>query len=153
MRRTALCVCSGGGHLTEMLCLMEALSGYNCVLVTYSGPNNESKNKLFSSQYTISHVFSGLSSFVMFFITLARIVIRERPAVVFSTGGEISLPVMYLGKLLYRSKNIFVESAAQVKKPSRTGRLIYPAADLFLVQWPALKAVYGRKAEYAGCLI
>jgi beta-1,4-N-acetylglucosaminyltransferase len=50
---------------------------------------------------------------------------------------------------LFRAKVIFVETGSRVKKLSLTGRLVYPFADLFLVQWPGL-AKRHRKAEFAG---
>ena len=49
-------------------------------------------------------------------------------------------------------KVAFVESFARVQRLSLTGRLLYPVADVFLVQWPALAKQYPR-ARYAGILI
>ena len=47
---------------------------------------------------------------------------------------------------------MFVESFARAQSLSLSGRILYPIADLFLVQWPALVAKYPR-AEYHGVLI
>ncbi len=149
----ALCVCSGGGHVTEMFMILEAFSGYDCVLLTYAGANNVVEHPLISDHITVTHYMSGLWAGISFLFSLAGIVLVQRPSVVFSTGGEISVPVIYLSKLLFRSQIVFVESAAQVKAPSFTGRMVHPAADLFLVQWPALKAVYGKNTEYNGGLM
>ena len=46
---------------------------------------------------------------------------------------------------------IFVESFCRVQHLSLTGKLLYPIADKFLVQWPGLTAKYHR-AEYVGTL-
>jgi UDP-N-acetylglucosamine:LPS N-acetylglucosamine transferase len=136
-----------------MLLLIEALNDYNCVLVTYDGPNNVVQNPQIVRHYTIRHVLSDLGAFFSFFIKLSMIVFQEKPALVLSTGGEISLPIMYISKLYYGAKTMFIECSAQVKTPSYTGRLIYPVADLVLVQWPSLLGAYGAKAEYVGGLV
>ena len=44
---------------------------------------------------------------------------------------------------------VFVESVCRVQKLSLTGRLLYPIADKFLVQWPQLLQKCPR-AEYLG---
>ena len=45
---------------------------------------------------------------------------------------------------------IFVESLARVHKLSLSGKILYPIADRFIVQWPYLK---GGRAEYHGKLL
>ena len=64
-----------------------------------------------------------------------------------STGGGMSIATCLLGKLL-GVKLIYIESAARVRSPSRTGKMLYSVADLFIVQWEPMlehfpKAVYG----------
>jgi len=73
--------------------------------------------------------------------------IIERPDVIISTGADVAVPTCIIGKLL-GSKLVYIESGGYVSTPSISGRLVYPFADLFVVQWkPALKnfpkAVYG----------
>jgi hypothetical protein len=46
------------------------------------------------------------------------------------------------------SKLIYIESGANISKPTITGRILYPFANLFIVQWEEMlrhfpKAVYG----------
>lgn len=50
------------------------------------------------------------------------------------------------------AKILFVESFCRVQTLSLTGRLVYPIADRFVVQWKGLCAKYLR-AEYLGTLI
>ncbi|MEK6909902.1 MAG: polysaccharide biosynthesis protein, partial [Candidatus Aenigmatarchaeota archaeon] len=40
----------------------------------------------------------------------------------------------------------------RVRKPSKSGKLVYPIANLFFVQWEDLKSEYPR-AVYAGRLL
>jgi beta-1,4-N-acetylglucosaminyltransferase len=79
-----------------------------------------------------------------------RILLKERPDVVISTGGgEIAIPFCYAGKLM-GAKVVFIETLARVTTRSAAGKLIYPIADLFLVQWESLLKLYGSKAQYWG---
>ena len=56
----------------------------------------------------------------------------------------------YLGKI-FGSKIIYIETFANINKKTATGRLIYPIADLFLVQWEEMLELY-PKAKYRGGL-
>jgi UDP-N-acetylglucosamine:LPS N-acetylglucosamine transferase len=60
------------------------------------------------------------------------------------------VPVSLVGKAL-GAKVIHVESASRVRRLSLTGRILYPVADLFFVQWEGLRERYPR-AIYAGRL-
>lgn len=82
-----------------------------------------------------------------------RILRRERPDVVFSTGAEIAIPVFLVAKIFFGCKLAYLESAAQVSAPSLTGRVVYPFCDIFLVQWEGLLKKYGPNARYKGGLI
>jgi len=56
----------------------------------------------------------------------------------------------YLGKI-FGSKIIYIETIANVNKKTATGKLIYPIADLFIVQWKEMLEVYPR-AVYGGSI-
>jgi UDP-N-acetylglucosamine:LPS N-acetylglucosamine transferase len=81
----------------------------------------------------------------------AKIYFEERPDIVISTGAGVVFFLCVWAKL-FGCRIIFIESLARVTKPTLTGRLLYPFADLFLVQWePLLK--YFPKAVYRGRLL
>ena len=73
---------------------------------------------------------------------------REKPKVVVTTGALISFPFCLYGKLI-GAKVVYIETFARVNDRSLTGRLVYPIADLFLVQWESLLEFY-PKAKYVG---
>ena len=56
-----------------------------------------------------------------------------------------------LGKI-FGSKIIYIETFANHHKKTATGRLIYPIADLFIVQWEEMLEIY-PKAVYGLSLI
>lgn len=37
---------------------------------------------------------------------------------------------------------IYIESFAKLNNKSVTGKMVYPFADYFLVQWPEMKEIY-----------
>ena len=90
----------------------------------------------------------------LFFVNLweaYRIIRRERPDLILSTGAGPAVPFALVGKL-FRIPNIFVEISAQVTEPSLTGRIMYRLADRFFYQWKALER-YFPKASYGGPLL
>ena len=62
------------------------------------------------------------------------LLVRERPKVVVSTGADVAVATIILGKVLFGCRVIFIESAGDVT-PTLTGRIVYPFCDLFIVQW------------------
>jgi beta-1,4-N-acetylglucosaminyltransferase len=81
-------------------------------------------------------------------IRLFRLMRAVRPAAVVGCGPSLSVVAMWAGKLT-GAKVIFIETAARVRSVSLSGRLVYPHADLFLVQWPEMTKILPR-AEYCG---
>ena len=80
-----------------------------------------------------------------------KVLMKERPDLIVTTGSEIALPVCYMGKIM-RKKVVFVETLTRICDLSMTGKLIYPIADLFLVQWEHLCRRH-EKAKYWGKII
>ena len=54
----------------------------------------------------------------------------------------------YIAKL-FRSKVIFIETFANRNTKTLSGRLVYPIADTFIVQWEEMLKLY-PKAIYGG---
>lgn len=76
------------------------------------------------------------------------IYLAERPDVVVCTGVLATVPLCLLCKL-FGKKLVFIESYAKVGTPTLTGKLLYPFADRFYVQWQGLMRFY-PKAVYVG---
>ena len=86
--------------------------------------------------------------FVKLLIAAGKIMLREKPDLVVTTGALVSFPFCVYGKLM-GAKVVYLETFARVNDRSLTGRLVYPIADLFLVQWESLLEFY-PKAKYVG---
>ena len=75
---------------------------------------------------------------------------KIRPKYIVTTGTHTAGPMCYLGKL-FGSKIIYIETFANRNRKTATGRLIYPIADLFIVQWEEMLKLY-PKAVYGGAI-
>ena len=142
-------VCSHGGHLSEMLQLKEAFEGHETFFITYDSSRTRG---LMGRKYLLRNI--GTNPLVMgqAFLSTFRILCREKPKLIVSTGSEIAIPAFYLAKVL-RIKTIFIESWTRVDRPTGTGKIVYPVSDVFLVQWEHLLSKYGKKARYEGAIL
>ena len=144
-------VSSAGGHLTETMQLLDAFKGHEIFFVTWHSSREEDVTAMGRAYFTQPFGTNPLRLLLAVPWAL-QILLRERPNVILSLGAEIALPFFYLSKLL-GIKTIFVESWCRIEDLSKTGRLVYPVADVFLVQWPQLLKVCGDKARYKGAVI
>ncbi len=141
-------VCSAGGHLTEIARLLPAFDGDELVLVTYRSSRGDEPLPGIRT-YLVENIGMSPWRLVRALPTILRVLLRERPDLIVSTGSEIAVPFFYLARLL-RIGTIYIETWCRVRTPSGTGRLVYRVADRFYVQWEPLLRLYGPKAQYAG---
>lgn len=151
MREVRLCyTASAGGHIYELQQLDELLRQYPGILITES----ESVSKHFETVYTLGLVnrksFRYLLRFAGSFRTIHKILKKERPTHIVSFGAMCTVPVCVIGKLM-GMKIIHVESFTRIRDLSLTGKIVYPFADLFVVQWKQLVQKY-PKAVFGGAL-
>jgi len=72
-----------------------------------------------------------------------KILRREKPDLIISTGAGISVPFFYVGKLL-GSKLVFIEVYDRIDSPTLSGRLVHPLVDAFILQWEEQKKFYPK---------
>ncbi len=146
-----LVVSSHGGHLTELVELLDAFEGHELTFVTYRSSRN-SEVRARGRAYFLRNIGKNPVRMGLACLSALYIILRERPRVIVSTGSEIAIPFFWVGKLL-GCRNIFIETWARVTNPSLTGRMVYPVSDLFLVQWENLLDRYGTRAQYWGAVL
>jgi len=153
-----LCIASGGGHLEQMLACLDAFQGHDLVLGHYQWSNWRD----FDDPRLRRHVgifLWGTSGLKLYLGTLVGVfqwlwlLLWFRPHAIFSTGAEIAIVPFWLGRVLFRARCVFMESAARKERPSSTGPLVYPVCTTFFVQSEPLLKHYGPKARYAGRLL
>jgi UDP-N-acetylglucosamine:LPS N-acetylglucosamine transferase len=148
-RRLKLCIAfSPGGHYVETMQIMEAFGDFDLCFATTYAVTTKDLEKVY---FLIDTAERGtIRAMMLNAIVSLKILLKEHPDALITTGAEIVIPLCYLAKLLLGTKIIFIETFARVTAPSFTGRIIYPIADVFLVQWKSLLECYGRKARHIG---
>ena len=143
-------IASSGGHWEELMCLQSIAREHDTVYITEEGgqARDSSLEKLYLVPQINRRQKDFLRKFLKLFHSAGRIMFREKPDFVITTGALIAYPFCVYAKLL-GAKVIYIESFARVSDRSLTGRLVYPLADLFLVQWEPLLELY-PKAKYVG---
>lgn len=141
---------SSGGHLEEISCLRTIADEHDSFLVTEKTTQETTawgENTYYMRQINRKEKWF-IFHFISAFFKAGKIIRKEKPDCIISTGALITYPLCVWCKLR-RKKIIYIESFARVDEPSLTGRLMYPIADLFLVQWEDMLKIY-PKAIYAG---
>lgn len=72
-----------------------------------------------------------------------KVLRKEKPYVIISSGAAVSVPVFYLGKL-FGEKTTYIEVFDRYDKPTLTGKLVYTITDKFIAQWEEMKKVYPK---------
>lgn len=141
---------SSGGHLEELLVLRPLMEGRDSFIVTEKAAFGGTAGSL--RHYELLQVNRREKTWVLrmavnVFLSL-KIYLAERPDMIVCTGVLATIPLCLLCKL-FGKKLVYIESYAKVKTPNLTGRLLYPFADRFYIQWPKLQEAY-PKAVYVG---
>jgi UDP-N-acetylglucosamine:LPS N-acetylglucosamine transferase len=148
--RRILLVASPGGHLMQMMALRPAWEDLPRRWVTLESPDSsyllDSGEVVFAHGPTARNVPNLLRN-----LRLAwRLIRAYRPEVILSTGAGLAVPFFIVGRLL-GVRLIYVESLTRVEHLALSGRLVYPLADAFFVQWPPARRL--KRAIYAGSLL
>jgi UDP-N-acetylglucosamine:LPS N-acetylglucosamine transferase len=148
-RRRTCWAYSPGGHLAELERATAGIVFADRFDVTFAGGRPPAVPP--RRTYLVCHPRRSLLRTLRNLAGALTIALRERPRLVISTGADVAVPVCVLGKLL-GAKLIFVETAGELE-PTLSGRLLYPFADLFIVQWPEQRAAYPRAVLASGPLL
>src|SRR5215203_4599730 len=133
-------VSSCGGHLAEIRALKSVYERHEHFYVL-------NDKALLSKDMEGKTIFIRHSERDLFFFVNLweawRILRKERPDIILSTGAGLAVPFALVGKLL-RIPNIYIEISASVIKPSLSGRIMYYLADRFFYQWEGLKSYFPK---------
>ena len=145
-----ICIVSScGGHLTEVRQLLPAYANHEYFYVL-----NERAllpADMLGKTYFIRHSERD----VFFFVNLVeaiRLLWKERPRVILSTGAGPVVPFALIGRYLFRTHIVFIETLTRIHRPSITGRIMYRIAHRFYYQWASLNAAF-PKGLYRGSVL
>lgn len=145
-----LIACSPGGHLQQMLALRPAWGEFERTWLTLDGPDVdyllEGEEVVRAHGPTNRSVVKAIRNFFVAWRTM-----RDSGAdVVLSTGAGIAVPCFVVARLLGK-RAVYVESLTRTDSLSLSGRLVYPLASEFFVQWPG--ATERPRARYVGSIL
>ena len=147
-------ISSVGGHLTQMLELKNIFDDYKYVLVTEKTDVTVDMSKKYKMEYlkygSRKYLFKYIFIFLFNIFKSFYLFMKYRPNVIITTGTHTAVPMCYIG-WLFRRKIIYIESFAKRTSPTLTGRLVYPIATTFVVQWESMLKCY-PKAKYWGSI-
>lgn len=156
MKKKVMFISSTGGHFNELLQLEPLFEKYNYYIVTERDKSNEKLKekygeKLYFLPYsTRSKMFAYIFKYIYLCMKTIFIYLKIKPKIIVTTGTHTAGPMCVLGKIC-GSKIIYIETFANKSKRTATGKLIYPIADLFIVQWEDMLKLY-PKAVYGGSI-
>ena len=134
---------SSGGHLTHLYMLEPFWKDKDRFWVTFDKEDARSllKNEnMYKCYYPTNRNVKNLIRNTFLAI---KIIMREKPDLIISSGAAVAVPFFYLGKL-FGAKTIYIEVFDRIDAPTLTGKLVYPVTDKFIVQWEEMKKVYPK---------
>lgn len=141
---------SSGGHLTHLYMLKPFWQDKDRFWVTFDKEDARSLlegERMYPCHYPTNR---NLKNLIKNTFLAKKILKKEKPDIIISSGAAVAVPFFYLGKLR-GAKLIYIEVFDRIDKPTMTGKMVYPIVDKFIVQWEEQKKVY-KKAINLGSI-
>lgn len=134
---------SSGGHLTHLYMLKPFWENKERFWVTFDKEDARSLlegEKMYPCYFPTNRNIKNLIRNT--FVAL-KVLKKEKPDVIISSGAAVAVPFFYLGKL-FGAKLLYIEVFDRIDKSTMTGKIVYPIVDKFIVQWDEQKKVYPK---------
>ena len=134
---------SSGGHLTHLYMLKPFWEKHDRFWVTFDKKDAKSlleKEKMYIAYYPSNRSFKA---FVINMWQALKILLKEKPDLIISSGAAPAVPFFWLGKL-FGAKTIYIEVFDRIDTSTITGKMVYPVTDKFIVEWDEMKNVYPK---------
>ena len=135
---------SSGGHLTHLYMLKPFWGNKKRFWVTFDKLDANSllkKEKVYHCYYPTNRNIVNLirNTFLAF-----KVLHKEKPDVLISSGAAVAIPFFWIGKVFYKTKNVYIEVFDRIDASTITGKMVYCVTDKFIVQWEEMKNVYPK---------
>lgn len=125
-----LLVCSSGGHLDQLFWLRSWWERFPRIWATFDKPDavDRMRDQMWCalSYPTNRNIPNTLRNSLRAY----RVLLRERPTTILSSGAGPAVPFFWIGKVLFRCRTIYLEPWDRLVRPTLTSRLIRPVTDL-----------------------
>lgn len=132
---------SSGGHLAQLVSLRPWWSAHERLWVTF---DTEDASAGLAGEEVV-HAFHPttrhLGNLARNTALATSVVRRWRPDVVVSTGAAVAVPFFVMAKAI-GARTCYIEVFDRLDSRTLTGRLCYPMADAFYVQWEEQRRLY-----------
>ncbi|KVD75071.1 glycosyl transferase [Burkholderia ubonensis] len=146
MKKKILLACSHGGHYVQLSLLVSAFADLEVVWAVSGNKTLQAGNdgyRLIDANKQTPVKLAALACQVM------KIVARERPDIVVSTGAAPGLFAVMFGRML-GAKTVWIDSIANSARLSLSGRIARHFASETLTQWQHLETTHVR---FWGCVL
>ncbi|MBM3676199.1 MAG: UDP-N-acetylglucosamine--LPS N-acetylglucosamine transferase [Actinobacteria bacterium] len=138
-----LMVCSTGGHLAQLWRLRPWWEQHDRAWVTFDKP--DARALLAGERIYWAHhpTTRNLANLVRNTLLARRVLRRERPGVVVSSGAGVAVPYFWMARR-FGAATAYYEVHDRIDTPTVTGKLCYPVTDLFALQWEEQRRSYPK---------
>ena len=134
---------SSGGHLTHLYMLKPFWKDKEHFWVTFNKEDAKSLlegEKMYPCYYPTNR---NIRNLIKNTIVAWKVLRKEKPDLIISCGAAVAVPFFYLGKL-FGAKTIYIEVFDRIDASTVTGKMVYPIADKFIVEWEEMLNVYPK---------
>ena len=145
--KKVLFISSEGGHLHELRQL--DFKKYDYSIVTEKTESTKDLKDKYNNKVHYLAYGTRKNLFKYFFVLLYNLFkslylyCKLKPEVIVTTGTHTAVEMCYIAKI-FRAKVIWIETFANRHSKTLAGRLVYPIADTFVVQWEEMKELYPK---------
>lgn len=130
-----LAVSSAGGHFSELLMITDNLDEkFDVTIITEYKGKKDDRVSYYIPYSNRANKIKYLFAFVRNFFLAFNHIRKVKPDKIISTGAHTAFFYFVVGKLFFRTTNIYVESYAKVTSPSVTYKLSKRFIDINIVQ-------------------
>lgn len=149
--RRVLLATSPGGHLVQLQALEDWLRNHQRVWVSFDAADVRSAlegERLVAAYHpTTRNLWNLLRNTVLAF----RLLRRHRPDLIVSAGAGVAVPFFWFAWAM-GIPTVYLEVFDRIDSATLTGRLCYPVATHFLLQWEEQRRFY-PDGVHVGCVL
>lgn len=143
-KKIKLClVVSSGGHLYQIYLLKSWWNKYERFWVTFQKQDAISLLVNEKTYWAYNPTNRNIKNFIRNLFLSWKILRKERPDILVSTGAGVAVPFFWIGKL-FGCKTIFIEVCDRINSPTLTGKLVYHITDVFILQHEEQKKFFPK---------
>ena len=135
---------SSGGHLTHLMLLKDFWQKHDRFFVTFDKLDSRSVLENERKYWCYFPTNRNIKNLIKNTFLAFKVLRKERPDVIISSGAAVAVPFFYVGKFLFGAKVVYIEVFDRIDKPTMSGKLVHPIAVLFIVEWEEMKNVYSK---------